>query len=312
MSGATRTRSRRPSSVDVADLAAGDQQVGGRPARARDRRRARERGADRRRTPRPVSPPSDSNTALRVPGTAQRATAHRGAERLEPRRIGGDDADPDRACARRSTSCRCGRAPARSTRWSSRAAGSRGRGWRPARRSVARGLLGPHQAEHAGAAAGRPARVPAHRACASATASAAAAGSSSRSSRTAPDRSRCRRGRPCRTRCRPRANWRIARSWRRSIAAAWSGGTPGSVVGMNSRSPSSTRGRNSPPSRDAIGRHDSTASAAVTRVSAGRRSAKWTNGRYSRTSVRVSGLSSSGRIRPPSSRSRSAGRHRRA
>ncbi len=74
-------------------------------------------------------------------------------------------------------------------------------------------------------------------------------------------------------------NLLMARSCQNSCVAACSGGAPGNVVGMYSRSPSSIRGRNSPPRRDTMGKQEASASNAVARVSVGRLSAKWTNGR---------------------------------
>ena len=102
----------------------------------------------------------------------------------------------------------------------------------------------------------RPARVPARARRPSATPRVAAAESSSRPWRTAPDPWRCWRAPPCRTlRPPPGIAQRLvhpAELHRRHRPAV----TPGNVVGMNSRSPSSTRGRNSPPSRVTIGKHD--------------------------------------------------------
>ena len=89
-----------------------------------------------------------------------------------------------------------------------------------------------------------------------------------------------------------------------------SGGTPGAVVGMKNRSPSSMRGRKSPPRRPTIGTQEITASAAVTSVNVGRARAKWTNGRYARTSPRVSGFANSGTIVPVRSRRAQRGRDR--
>src|SRR5712692_9753295 len=70
-----------------------------------------------------------------------------------------------------------------------------------------------------------------------------------------------------------------ARSCRRTCAPPSSIGAPGSVVGMNNRSPSSMRGRNSPPRRSAIGTQDTSSRVAISSVSIGRERAKWTKGR---------------------------------
>ena len=155
------------------------------------------------------------------------------------------------ACARRSTSCPCGRAPARSRRCSSPAGGSARssaldqlgrRGRRP---------LGPEQAAARGAA-GRGAQLEYQRRRATVRPLCARPepdGGLGHRERRGIGRA-CRRGRPCRTPSRPRRTRRCApvlpgELRRRPAPAA----TPGSVVGMKSRSPSSMRGRNSPPSR---------------------------------------------------------------
>ncbi len=64
-------------------------------------------------------------------------------------------------------------------------------------------------------------------------------------------------------------NWLSVWSILRSCTAASPADTPGNVVGMKSRSPSSTRG----------GKQETIANAAVSRVKAGRARAKCTNGR---------------------------------
>ena len=76
---------------------------------------------------------------------------------------------------------------------------------------------------------------------------------------------------------------------------------------MKSRSPSSTRGRNSAPSRKAMGTAEASATLASSNVRTGRVRANWTKGRYRRTSVRVRGLANSGRTLPRRSISRRAG-----
>ena len=207
------------------------------------------------------------------PGTSQRDRAHRRAQRVQPRRR-------RRPTMRMPTGVRTpvaimsmrARAGAVQRVASSRAGAPPDRAPRSAPPSSAGVSSGHSERSSALQRARRPARVPARRArrfghCVA---------------RLEPDgrlrhRERRRIGggvgaaRPCRTPSPPPRSSRDRPVLpARAASPACSGGTPGVVVGMKSRSPSSMRGRNSPPRRRAIGRHEITASAAVTSVNVGR------------------------------------------
>ena len=181
---------------------------------------------------------------------------------------------------RRSTSCPSAPAPARSRRWSTPAGG-----WPRSSFSIELGrrlgrLLGPDEP---------PARRVAGPAPSSNTSACAAASASSERGRRRIVVSTIENGAgSVAVSARPTLPNTVATSRKladgsdRACGAARRrrpADTPGSVVGMKSRSPSSTRGRNSPPRRVRIGRQEATASAAVSSVSAGRARAKCTNGR---------------------------------
>ena len=92
-----------------------------------------------------------------------------------------------------------------------------------------------------------------------------------------------------------------------SSARAASGDSPGSVVGMYRRSPSSSSGMNSVPSREAGHSVAITTTVAAIVTAQGRRSASSRNGRYAAIAARLTGFAASGRMRPRTSHQISTG-----